>query len=183
MDWAGTDAMAGAALWPLTRWADLRLRRTGDVAGGELTVATEVETVLTAMRRRLSWYTKNVERPLSRKPVPVWYARPAAVHAEPEPMDLTSPQDRDDALLGELASRAIDVMTHRIGHGERPEDVVAEVLGVVFGAVPISCDLDRLPGAAPAGPDQVVALIDDPDRLHRIVAEVIRILRGPSGGR
>jgi hypothetical protein len=183
MDWVGTDTTAGVSLWPLARWAELRLQRTGDLAAGEATVAAEVESVLTAMRRRPRWYGKNVERPLAGKPAPVWLARAGSGHITPEPLALVAPHERDDALLRELASQAIDVMTQRIGSGERPEDVVAEVLGTVFGAVPVSYALDRLPSAAPAGPDQVVTLIEDSERLSRIIAAVVRILRRPSASR
>ncbi len=183
LDWAGVDATAGASLWPLTRWAELRLRRTGDVAADEATVAAEVEVVLTAMRRRRAWYEKNVERPLGRKQAPVWFATPAdAGYAEPDPLHLVEPYERDDALLSELAGRAIDAMTEQIGRGRRVEDVVTEVLGTVFGAVPDSYELDRLPGADPPGPGHVVALIGDPDRLERVIAAVVGILRGRSGG-
>jgi hypothetical protein len=183
VDWAGIDATAGASLWPLTRWAELRLRRTGDVEAGDATIAAEVEVVLTAMRRRRAWYERNVERPLGRKQAPVWSAPTGRVrHAEPHPLVLVAPHERDDALLIELAGLAIEVMTQRIGRGEPPADVVAEVLGTVFGVVPVSHDLDGLPGADPAGPDRVVALVADPERLNRIIATVVRILRGPTGG-
>jgi hypothetical protein len=178
MDWSGTDATAGASIWPLTRWTDLRLRRTGDATAEEATVAAEIETVLDVMRSRARWYENNVQGPLDRKPAPLWYAGSAhTARTEPEPLELVSPHERSDALLRELASWAIDVMARRIGGAERLEDLVTEVLGAVFGAAPLAYDLDQPPGTTPGGADEVVALIQDPERLDRIVRAVVEIIR------
>ena len=97
-------------------------------------------------------------------------------HQEPEPLVIAQ-HERVDSLLRQLASVAIDVMAHRIGRGEDPAVVAAEVLRLVFGGVPASAALDRPPDTDEPGPDQVLALIDDPARLDRIVAAVVEILR------
>jgi hypothetical protein len=175
LEWAGTEATAGRSLWPLAAWAGRRTAVTGDHEAGDAVVAAEVETVLAAMRRRRAWYEKNVERPLGRKPAPVWLpVRPG--DAEPEPLALVAPHERDDAELRELAARAIDLIAVRVARGEKPADVVPEILTTVFGEVPVSRGLDREPGADRGGPDEVVALIGDPARLRRIIAVVVRLL-------
>jgi hypothetical protein len=66
----------------------------------------------------------------------------------------------------------------RIEQGEEPEEVVAEVVHTVFGGVPASADLDRTPDSGETGPEQAIALINDPDRLDRIVATVAALIRG-----
>ena len=133
--------------------------------------------MLAAMRQRASWYEKNVERPLGRKPAPAWFpsSGTTGAPAEPEPLDLVAPYERDDALLQELAAAAIDLITRRLDRGEDAEEVVPDVLGIVFGEVPASYGLDRPQGDA--DPGQVTALITDPARLELIVATVIDLLR------
>jgi hypothetical protein len=179
LEWAGNDATAGVSLWPLSTWAERRAARTGDHTAGEAAVAREVEVVLTAMRRRPTWYEKNVERPLGRKQAPVWLpsGRPDGTHAEPEPL-VIAPHERDDALLRQLAALAIELMARRIEQGDEPAVVAAEVLRTVFGSLPASSGSDRAPGTGETGPDQVIALIEDPARLDRIVAAVVRLLPG-----
>ena len=186
LDWAGTETTAGVALWPLTAWAERRTRFTRDDSAGESVVAAEIEVVLAAMRRRAGWYERNVERPLGHKRAPVHSPSrtSSGEHIEPAPLTLVERHERDEALLLELATQAIALMERRVDAGEEIHAVVADVLGTVFGALPISHDLDRRPGHEPAGPDQVVALISDPVRLNRIAATVVELLRRrnrPSG--
>lgn len=178
LDWVGTEATAGTSLWPLTAWAERRATVTGDHAAWDSVVATEVEVVLAAMRRRVTWYEKNVERPLGYKRAPVHFPSRSSTgaHAEPEPLAVVERHEKDDALLLELAIQAIALMKRRVNAGEDLHAVVSDVLNTVFGALPASYDLDRLTGDELAGPDQVVALIDDPDRLRRIAATVVELL-------
>lgn len=181
MEWVGIDATAGGSLWPLTAWAERRSALTRDRNSDEAAVAKDVETVLAAMRRRPTWYQNTIERPLGYKPVPTWF--PASTEAgaavEPEPFDLNPRHERDDALLRELAEAAIELITARIDLGEDLAEVVPDVLGIVFGAVPASRDLDRPPNSADSDPDpeQVRVLITDPVRLARIIETVIDLLR------
>ena len=177
LEWAGNDATAGTALWPLSTWAARRAGHTGDRSAGEAVVAREVEVVLTAMRRRRTWYEKNVERPLGHKQAPVWLPSRGTdgTHAEPEPLAI-APHEEVDALLRQLAALAIDVLAQRIERGEEPAVVASEVLRTVFGSMPAGYGSDQVPGTGETGPDQVVALIEDPDRMDRIVAAVIELL-------
>jgi hypothetical protein len=179
LDWVGTEATAGTSLWPSTAWAERRAARTGDHTAGEPVVAAEIEVVLAAMRRRPTWYERNVERPLGHKQAPVHFPfpGPAGGPAEPEPLALVERHEQDDALLLELAARSIALIERRMKAGEDVRVVVTEVLGTVFGAFPAAHALDRLPGDEPSGTDQVVALISDPDRLDRIVETVVGLLR------
>ncbi|MEO6704210.1 MAG: hypothetical protein ABI140_02240, partial [Jatrophihabitantaceae bacterium] len=181
LDWVGTDAVAGGSLWPLTAWAERRSVHTGTPNSGEAAVAADVETVLAAMRKRLWWYERNVEQPLSRKPVPLWFPPQSEAGTEPEPLALVAPHERDDALLGELAAAAIDLISARLDRGEDATVVVPEVLDIVFGQASPSFDLDRPPGVAEDGPEQATALITDPARLERIIAVVIDMFGGPDG--
>lgn len=179
LDWVGTEATAGASLWPLTAWAERRVTVTGDHTVGESVVAAEIEGVLAAMRRRATWYDKNVERPLGHKRAPVHFPSrdSSGAHTEPEPLAMVERHEQDDALLLELATQAIALMRHRVDAGQDVHTVVVDVLGTVFGALPASHGLDRACGDDPAGPDQVVALIGDPDRLDHIVVTVVDLLR------
>jgi hypothetical protein len=179
LEWAGNTATAGVGLWPLSAWATRRAARTGDHTAGETVVAREIEIVLTAMRRRSAWYDKNVERPLGRKPAPVWFPsrNPDGTPAEPDPLVIPS-HERIDALLRQLAARAIEVMEQRLARGEEPAVMVADVLRKVFGGVPAAYGADLAPDAGEPGPDQVLVLLDDPARLERITATVIGLVKG-----
>ncbi|MFI6232724.1 hypothetical protein ACIBD9_04070 [Micromonospora sp. NPDC050784] len=179
LEWAGTEATAGTSLWPVTAWAERRATLTGNHEAGDPVVANEIEVVLTAMRRRPSWYERNVERPLGHKRAPVHFPSrdSSGGYAEPELLALVERHEKDEALLLELASQAIALMKHRMDSGDDLHDLVAEVLGTVFGALPAAHGLDRRPGDSPADPEQVEALIGDSDRLNRIVETVVELLR------
>ena len=179
LDWVGTDATAGSALWPLAAWAERRSALTSTHAS-EAAVAADVETVLTAMRRRGLWYHNNVERPLGRKPVPVWSpanlmagarTEPQSVADTPEHADFT----RDEALLLELAAVAIDLVSYRLNQGEDVAVAVPDVLRIVFGEVPSSYGLARPPATGETGPEQAAILVTDPARRSRIIATVIEL--------
>jgi hypothetical protein len=177
LEWAGSEATAGSSLWPIAAWADRRAERTGGHMTSEAVVAREVEAVLNAMRRRPTWYEKNVERPLGRKRAPVWMPslRADGTYAEPDPVVVPA-HERSEALLNELAARAIELIGTRIRQGEEPVTVVSEVLHIVFGGVPVSDGRDRPLGAGETGPEQVITLIGDPARLDRIVASVVALV-------
>jgi hypothetical protein len=180
LEWAGTDATPGLSPWPYGAWARLRADRTGDQLAGEAVVAREVDLVLAAMGKRPAWYQKNVEGPLGHKRAPVWYPSRSAdgTHAEPVPL-VPAAHEHDDALLRELAADAIEAISRRLERGEDPESVVTEVIEIVFGRLPASYGSDRAPGRGDTAPEQVIALIEDPDRRERIVAAVLRLLTGP----
>lgn len=177
LEWVGTDAAAGSSLWPLNAFAERRAGHTGDHTAGEAVVADEVEIVLAAMRRRRPWYEKYVERPFGRKRAQVWYPSqsPPDGQAEPTPLSLVDRDERDEAVLHELANVSIEVMIARIDRGEDATAVITDVLGTVFGSLPASHDLERMP-ADQGGLHQVEALIDDPVKLKRIVAAVLDLL-------
>ncbi|MFI5707058.1 hypothetical protein [Kribbella sp. NPDC051620] len=177
LEWVGTDSTAGSALWPLIAFTERRARHTGDHTVGEAVVAAEVEVVLAAMRRRPAWYDKYVERPFGRKQAQVWYPSQSSTdgHFEPTPLELVEPDERDEAVLHELANVSIEVMIARIDGGEDATVVITDVLGTVFGSLPAPHDLERMP-ADEGGLHQAAALIDDPVELERIVAAVLDLL-------
>ncbi|MFC5262309.1 hypothetical protein ACFPJ1_09310 [Kribbella qitaiheensis] len=177
LEWVGTDATAGSSLWPLNAFAERRAGQTGDHTASEAVVADEVEVVLTAMRRRRAWYEKYVERPFGRKQAQVWYSSHSStdVHTEPTPLALVDPDERDEAVLHELANVSIEVMITQIDRGEDATAVITDVLGTVFGSLPASHDLERMP-ADEGGLRHVAALIEDPVKLKRIVAAVLDLL-------
>lgn len=176
LEWVGVEATAGSSVWPLSAWTEVRALRTGDHGAGEATLSTDIDVVLAAMRRRPRWHEQNIERPLGRKQAAVWVPPRAAdgVEREPEPLALVLPHEVDDALLSGLAAAAIDAIRHRVRLGEKPIDVVPEVLETVFGGAPAT--VGDVPGRGVSGPEQVMALITDPDRLDRIVATLIDLL-------
>jgi hypothetical protein len=131
------------------------------------------------MRRRPTWYQKNVEQPLGHKRAPVWSPSRSADgnHAEPEPV-VIAPHERDDALLRRLAGVAIEVITQRLRNGDEPATVIAEVIEIVFGRMPASYGAERDPISGDTAPDQIMALIDDPAHRDRIIAAVLRVIAG-----
>ncbi|WP_328322872.1 hypothetical protein OHA70_29155 [Kribbella sp. NBC_00382] len=175
LEWVGADATAGSALWPLGALAERRAGITGGHTAGEAVVAAEVETVLAAMRRRLPWYEKYVERPLGRKQAQVWYPSNTTADTDPTPLPLVSRHERDESVLRELAGLSIEVMTTRINRGEDATTVVTEVLAEVFGGRPAGHDLENTP-TDEGDLDQVADLIDDPVKLKRIVTATLELL-------
>ncbi|GLY06945.1 MULTISPECIES: hypothetical protein [Actinoplanes] len=169
--WVGVSGTAGSGTWPLESWAQERATRTGDWQGTDpAAVGRDVERVLSAMRRRPTWYESFVERPLGAKQPPV-----AAVctdeYGEPlAPLTLGDPDQRVDAELHLLAGDAVRAIRHRLGSGEQAEAAVAEVIRTVFGGL-FTSTLDRAPhtGGDPVG--EVAA-----SRLGHIVATVLAIV-------
>ena len=173
LEWVGVEATAGMELWPLDAWAELRAAK----GGGERAVdagatARDVETVLAAMRSgRPTWFDRYVERPLGRKKPPV---APAPVDEggtvpEQQALQLTKPEDRDEALLAELAGLALDVIGTRLAAGEDAGRVVPAVLGRMFSEI-----LGEHRDDAAVDPD---AALPDP-ACASLVAEVVAILGG-----
>jgi hypothetical protein len=176
LEWVGTDATAGSSLWPLSAFAERRAGHTGDHTAGETVVAGETEVVLAAMRKRRAWHEKYVERPCGRKRAQLYPSQGSTDgHAEPPPLSLVDPEERDEAVLRELANVSIEVMITRIDRGEDATAVITDVIRAVFGSLPASHDLERMP-ADDGGLHQVEALIDDPVKLKRIVAAVLDLL-------
>ncbi|MEV6491392.1 hypothetical protein AB0M20_22680, partial [Actinoplanes sp. NPDC051633] len=71
LEWVGVPETAGSEVWPLDSWVALRPGATGDWDTDVRTVRSEVDLVLTAMRRRPDWYASYIERPLGAKIPPV----------------------------------------------------------------------------------------------------------------
>jgi hypothetical protein len=177
LTWVGVPATAGTSLWPLGAWCDLRLTITGDPAADEATVATDVETVLGAMRQSAVWYANFVERPLGRKQAPVVSAQRSP--SEPaNHLALTDHHEADEAHLRTLADAAVRAIERRLGRGETPAAAVRAVVAQVFGGGTGAEDLHRLPGTAPAAGERVAGLLADPAVIERVTGAVLQIL-GP----
>ncbi|GAA2634579.1 hypothetical protein GCM10010399_79010 [Dactylosporangium fulvum] len=177
--WVGVPVAAGAGLWPLNAWADLRATVTGDLTGDETTIAADVETVLTAMRQSRTWYTNFVERPLGRKQAPVL----SAPRSEPEPnrdetdhLPLTERHETDDAHLHDLAAAAVRAIERRLANGEDPRDAVRAVVVQVFSGGTGAEDMDRTPGTTPGDGERVLALLADPAVIDRITSAALEIV-------
>ncbi|MEU1684778.1 hypothetical protein [Micromonospora sp. NPDC005707] len=176
LTWVGVPATAGTELWPLDSWAQRRETVTGDRTGDDCpALSREIERVLAAMRRRPRWYADYVERPLGRKHVPV-LAVPGDEVADPRPLVLVGPEERDEARLADLASAAVDAISRGLRGGADPYGTVVQVLGVVFGAGTGSEEIDRAPGGAAAVEERVSVLLSDDAAVRRIVDEVLRII-------
>ncbi|MEU4221968.1 hypothetical protein [Actinoplanes sp. NPDC026623] len=175
--WVGVGATAGAELWPLESWSHQRGLRTGDWAGSDPgVVAREVEQVLAVMRRRPGWYESYVERPLGAKPAPVATAPIGEVTgATATPLPLGDPDERIDGELLRLAGEAVRVIDGRMTRGEKPEDIVVEVIRAVFGGT-FTGTLDRAPHSVADPLGGVTGALTNPGRLDRIVDTVLSIL-------
>ena len=181
LDWVGETATAGPdSPWPLRTWAE---QRTGYVPGPQLSEArlnTEVERVLTAMRRRPAWYEAHVERPLGLKPAALLPARreDAEPPREPAPVRLVEPDEIEHALLSELAAAAIERIERRLAAGAPTRQTVAEVLRLVFTAGTGAEEMDRMPdgGRHPSPRERAAQLVLEPEVLDRVVDAVLRII-------
>ncbi|GIE85421.1 hypothetical protein [Actinoplanes regularis] len=177
--WVGLPTGAGAELWPLDRWAQMRAERTGDHAGSTpARVAADVERVLAAMRRRPQWYEDFVERPLGRKVAPL-AAPPGDGVTDPRPLVTVTPEEIEDRRISELAWTAVEAIRIGLDHHHDPTETVIEVLTRLFLGGAGSDEFDRTPSA---GDDQrhrrLSALLDDPVALTGIVDRVLGIVRG-----
>jgi len=175
LEWVGVEMSAGTEVWPIDAWIERWAQRTGAHGVGERTLNARIETVLAAMRRRPTWYTKYIDRPLGRKRPPVVTQPLAGNDQLHRPLSLSTRHERDDARLVELAATAIRAIEHRIGLGEDPRTVVTDVVNHVFTGGTGAEDLDRTPGSAGDGID---ALLADPRVVDRVVATVLAVGRG-----
>jgi len=177
--WVGVPSTAGASLWPLDSWAELRATITGDHVGSDArTVEREVELVLSRMRARPGWYADYVERPLGAKNAPVAPAFPDSgrIMVEPPPLALIEPHETDEGRLTLLASAAIDEIVRRMATERDLHAVVASVLRRVFGTVDLANEVASAPYAAASADEWVPALVTDGAELERIVAVVRDLL-------
>ena len=173
LTWVGVPATAGTGLWPLDEWTQRRAVITGDpYPSTPAAVAAEVEQVLRVMRQRPDWYAEHVERPLSRKPVPVAADLPDAPAAG---------DDAAEAAITELAAAALDAITGGLADGRDPEETITRVLNAVFLGGTGAEELDRPPGAAPVTGDRLSAAFTDPAALAGIVGRVLGIVRETTG--
>lgn len=178
--WVAVEGTAGAGVWPLTAWADRRAERADDHTASEAAVAHDIAVVLAAMDDRPQWYERNIEIPLGRKQAPLW--RPdrtgGGALPDPEPLLLVSDHEINDAMLREFAALALERIQVRVRRGEEPQQVVPEVLNVVFSAPPTGDRTFLAPGTDHTAAEQVERLIADPVRRERIVAAVLQLLDG-----
>jgi hypothetical protein len=178
--WVGVPSGAGADLWPLDRWAQMRAELTGDLAGSTpAVVGTEVEWVLTAMRRRPQWYENYVERPLGHKVAPV--VSLSGESAGSRPLVTISPAEVEDARVRELAFAAVEAIRAGLD-GHDPTDTVVTVLTQLFLGGTGADELDRVPSAGDERHQGVSGLLADPVALTGIVDRVLGIVRGESAG-
>jgi hypothetical protein len=174
--WVGIAATAGTGVWPVDGWAQRRAAVTGDWQGSDpVTIASDVETVLAAMRRRPTWYLSYVETPLGRKHAPVASVPWANFGAEP-PLSLAEPDGPEDARLNDLAAAAVQAIGLRIGRGEDVASVVVDVVATVFRGDRLHDEIDRPPHAAPAYDERVSLRLADQSTVDRIVSTVLDIL-------
>ena len=181
--WVGVPQTAGNQLWPVGSWAQERGVITGDWRGSDpAVVASEIETVLTAMRRRPAWYESYVERPLGRKQAPV-AAMPVegGAGAVAAPLGLGDPEAGVEAEMLRLAAAAVEVIGSRRGRGEDTQRIVVDVVRQVFSGS-LTAVFDRVPHEA-ADPGSVTGALADPATVDRIVATVRAIISEGGAGR
>jgi hypothetical protein len=180
LTWAGIPLTAGVGLWPLDSWAQQRALVTNDWPGSTTAaVEREIEVVLTAMRKRASWYASYVERPLGHKETPVVMvcATDERSAADLPALRLDDPAGTDDAHLADLAQEIASAIKTRLLDGEEPAAAVVSVIRTVFGQDDdVVADIDRAPHTAAAAGERVQALLGDPAELDRVVAAVLAIV-------
>jgi hypothetical protein len=170
----GVRESAGTGIWPLEAWAQQRGVVTNDWHGSDASiVAREVETVLTAMRRRPDWYESYVERPLGHKLAPVSTVYVTGVD---RPLALTEPHHDVDAEMLRLAAHSVTAIDRRITAGEDAQQVVVEVIRGVFGRAVSIAGLDRAPHAAADPLGGLNGVLTDTATVNRIVATVREII-------
>jgi hypothetical protein len=180
--WVGVSHTAGNDVWPLETWAQERARFTGDWKDSDPSVvALEVETVLSAMRRRPDWYESYVERPLGRKQAPV-AALPVEDGTGPAaaPLGLGDPYASVETEMLRLAGDAVGAIDRRLGRGQETRAIVVEVIRTVFGGT-FTGTLDQAPHdvADPLG--GVTGALADQSTVNRIVATVRDIISEREG--
>jgi hypothetical protein len=176
--WVGIPTSAGATLWPLDRWAHMRAEHTGDLAGSSpARVASEVELVLAAMRRRPEWYQDYVERPLGHKMPPI-APPPGDGTTDPRPLVVVSADEAADTRISGLAWIAVETIRDGIEHHHDATEVVVDVLTQLFLGGTGSDELDQVPSTVDDHRhQQLSARLADPVALAGIVDRVLRIVR------
>lgn len=118
-----------------------------------------------------------VERPLGMNTPPL---APAFVEhgsvSEPPAMALTEPDEATDARLADLASLALMAIDKQLADDPADEAALSRIITNVFGRLDGGGDFARVPDQV--GDHSVLALIDDPDELRRIVRAVREIIAG-----
>jgi hypothetical protein len=176
--WAGNSATAGADLWPLVGWAHRRAVVTDDWVGSVVpTVQREVDTVLAAMRSRIEWYERYVERPMGRKQPPVVGS---AEDGLTPPLSLVEQHERIDARLVDLASNAVEALRHLLRAGVDEATAVADVVRAAFGTGLVAEELECPPHAGSTEMDRVSTLLADPGVVRRVVAVMREIVAEPT---
>lgn len=177
--WVGVPTTAGTRVWPLSAWAELRARSTGDLRSDEPGALADVETILAAMRDHRSWYENFVERPLGRKQAPVLPAQRSnqELATDRSQLALVDRHETDDAHLADLASTAVDAIAERVRAGADPRDAVQVVLRAVFGGDTAAQEMDRIPGGESGDTERAVAMLADPATIDRITAAALEIVR------
>ncbi|MGH3694534.1 MAG: hypothetical protein ACRDRX_11220 [Pseudonocardiaceae bacterium] len=161
IEWVGVPAAAGAGVWPLDTWTDLRGSITGDWRGAtSATVVREIETVLRTMRTgNPGWYTRYIEQPLGRKQTAVAFTD-TTTERDDAALSLSSRDDQDEANLTRLATLAVDAIASRLERGEDPHEVIPRIVQTLFtGPGAAAGELDRAPhdDRLPASPaDEVL---------------------------
>jgi hypothetical protein len=174
--WVGVPTTAGAQLWPLDSWAERRTVVTGDVHGSDAPIVQrEVDQVLAEMRCRPQWYADYIERPLGMKTPPLApaFAEHGSV-AEPPAMTLTEPDEATDARLADLASIALIAIEKQLAHDPGNDAALRRIITTVFGRMDTGGDFVQVPDQV--GDHGVMALVDDPHELRRIVQAVREIV-------
>jgi len=182
LEWAGVPHTAGPELWPLDAWSDLRAATLGDRTPRGA-VAADVDIVLTAMRRaRPGWYASYVERPLSRKQVPVGGDGTAGDRTQ----ETGARADADEARLADLAAAAADAIGSGLAAGRDPDELVPAVLRGLFlgGEAGVHAAADALGGIPGVGDDRDRWLADvlvDDRSMSSLVTSVLRVVQSTDG--
>lgn len=192
LEWVGVPTTAGNQTWPLRVWSQQWSQSAPEPEPevSEAEMLAEVDRALAAMRTRPKWYSDYVERPLGHKQpplMPAQYGGGTGEYREPEYVQYVEPDQVDDAQLFELAAAAIEAITEQVGRGVAPDESVAAVLGLVFGADEDESDvqMDRRPGdGRTLSPrERAAQLVLEADVLERVVALVVELIsQGTAAG-
>ena len=128
LTWVGNDSPATAQGWPIDQWNDQYVARTRDYDHDRRAAQTKVDIVLRAMRSRLAWFNKYVDRPLSSK-APKRLPYGAGSSLEVMPVLSTEEPWSEDEYLRTMRRDLLDEMQRLLSKdGAVPGEVVASVL-------------------------------------------------------
>ena len=169
LTWAGNPGTAGCQVWPTESWQVCRTEYRGNGPDGG--VGADIAVVLDAMRTNPNWFASYVETPLGHKQTPV--ARMLEDEnghpIEHSALSLVDREEQDDAQLRMMAYQAFEAIQMCIRHGEPARQVIADVVGKLFG----DHDVGTHDG------EHLLALLDDPTELDRIVVDVLTLIEEP----